>query len=202
MITKERQKEFMARTLVGSVLYKKCEFTDEECSFYNSILLLIENSGPGEGSHDQDTSSPTGTRVPCDYKVGDESGLSPGPSHTLQNGAYGPSGRPMEPTSEERKDAISTIDNLLYDADWHSPIALVAVDKLKALILAEPSKSSMVSGQEVSIPCVKKVVSREWLHDTAIILCCVGTRVDHIEQDLEARLSELGVEVEGEKETT
>jgi len=45
-ITKERQKEFMARALVGMVMYNKREFTDEECEVYNSILRLIESGVP------------------------------------------------------------------------------------------------------------------------------------------------------------
>jgi len=97
------------------------------------------------------------------------------------------------PTSAERKEMLFNMERVKR----HVPFDVW--DKIRTLILAEPAQSSVVSGQEVSIPCEKKVVSREWLHDTAIILCCVGTRVDHIEQDLEARLSELGVEVEGEK---
>ena len=41
-VSRERQKEFLARTLVGMVLYNKREFTDEECKVYNSILALID----------------------------------------------------------------------------------------------------------------------------------------------------------------
>ena len=45
---KERQKEFMARSLVGMVMYNKREFTDEECEVYNSILRLFESNVPSE----------------------------------------------------------------------------------------------------------------------------------------------------------
>ena len=47
-ITKERQKEFVARSLVGMVMYNKREFTDEECEVYNSILRLFESNVPSE----------------------------------------------------------------------------------------------------------------------------------------------------------
>lgn len=41
-ITPTRAKEFMARTLVGMVLYNKREFTDEECEVYNFILARLD----------------------------------------------------------------------------------------------------------------------------------------------------------------
>ena len=51
-VSKEHQKEFMARILAPMVLYNKREFTDEECAVYNSILNLIESSGEKEpGPH-------------------------------------------------------------------------------------------------------------------------------------------------------
>jgi len=68
--SKERQKEFMARTLVGMVLYNKREFTDEECEVYNSILRLIESGVPAD----------TDILVLDDEHAIDLSAPSPGPS--------------------------------------------------------------------------------------------------------------------------
>jgi hypothetical protein len=63
VITAERQKEFMARTLVGMVMYKQREFTDEECAVYNSILALIEAAGAARPKQSTKPKNPTAPAV-------------------------------------------------------------------------------------------------------------------------------------------
>ena len=70
---KERQKEFMARSLVGMVMYNKREFTDEECEVYNSILRLFESNVPSEP---KPAPSPAPT-IKKDLTVGPPKKMSP-----------------------------------------------------------------------------------------------------------------------------